>query len=239
MRIAIIGVPGLGAERIRDLFCKKWNMYNYIKFPELEEDNSELESQELLEKSIISFAEKNLQKMKDYTKFEDMVLYETIPLEWLLMAIRENEADAFSDDSVRELFKLSNESLKYLDCVFMIPKSKFNEIEDKNIDKDVISDIGQLYDSIIHSYNYGDKCPFFNLLDCPGFIEIFGTDEQKMQMFSFYLKDDGGLIDDNMQQLLSPEQLAEGQEILQAEIKNQKEAQKKEAFYKQLKQYKH
>lgn len=239
MRIAIIGVPGLGAENTRDMFHKNWSMYEYVKFPELDESKTDVESTESAEEEVIKFAEKNLQKIKEYTKFEDKVLYETIPLEWLLMAIRENEAGDFSDEGVKKLFEISNESLKYLDCIYMIPKSKYNPIEDTSIDQYIIDDIGQLYEIIIHSYNYGEPCPFFNLNDCPGFIEIFGDHEQKLQLFKMYINDEGNLIDDNLQQLFSPEQMAEGANILKAELENQKAAQKKEAFYKQLKQYKH
>ena len=238
MRIAIIGVPGLGAEKTRDMFHKNWNMYEYVKFPELNESKTDIESTESVEDEVIKFAEKTLQKIKEYTKFEDKVLYETIPLEWLMMAIRENEAGDFSDEGVKKLFEISNESLKYLDCVYMIPKSKYNAIIDTEVDQNVINDIGQLYDMIIHSFNYGEKCIFFNLNDCPGFIEIFGDDEQKLQMFKMYLNEEGNLIEDNLQQLFSPEQIEEGQKILEAELKNQKAAQKKEAFYKQLKNYK-
>lgn len=239
MRIAIIGVPGLGVEKVRDMFHKNWNVYEYVKFPELDESKEDIESQESAEEEVIKFAEKNLQKIKEYTKFEDKVLFETIPLEWLLVAIRENEAGDFSDNGVRKLFEISNEALKYLDCVYIVPKSKYNAIEDTSVDQYIIDDMGQLYDMIIHSFNYGEPCPFFNLNDCPGFIEIFGSDEQKIEMFKLYLNEEGNLIDDNLQQLFSPEQIAEGQRILEAELKNQKEAQKKEAFYKQLKQYKH
>lgn len=231
MRIAIIGVPGVGVERVRDIFHKNWNMYKYIKFPDLDDDI------EPVEDYVIKFAEKILQKLKEYTKFEDKILYETIPLEILLVAIRENEAGEFSDEGVKKLFEISNEALKYLDCVYIIPKSKYNAIEDSSIDQHVINDMGQLYDMIIHSFNYGDPCPFFNLNNCPGFIEIFGSDDQKLQLFKQYLNEDGDLIEDNIQQLMTSEQIKEGQKFLEAELKNQKTAQKKEAFYKQLKQY--
>lgn len=231
MRIAIIGAPGVGVERVRDIFHKNWNMYKYIKFPDLDDDG------EPNEDYVIKFAEKILQKLKEYTKFEDKILYETIPLEILLVAIRENEAGEFSDEGVKKLFEISNEALKYLDCVYIIPKSKYNAIEDSSIDQYVINDMGQLYDIIIHSFNYGDPCPFFNLNNCPGFIEIFGSDDQKLQLFKQYLNEDGDLIEDNIQQLMTPEQIKEGQKFLEAELKNQKTAQKKEAFYKQLKQY--
>lgn len=231
MRIAIIGVPGVGVERVRDIFHKNWNMYKYIKFPDLDDDG------EPNEDYVIKFAEKTLQKLKEYTKFEDKILYETIPLEILLVAIRENEAGEFSDEGVKKLFEISNEALKYLDCVYIIPKSKYNAIEDNSIDQYAINDMGQLYDIIIHSFNYGDPCPFFNLNNCPGFIEIFGSDDQKLQLFKQYLNEDGDLIEDNIQQLMTPEQIKDGQKFLEAELKNQKTAQKKEAFYKQLKQY--
>ena len=232
MRIGIIGVPGLGTEEVRDMFHKNWNMYEYVKFSELNDSDDS-------EEAVIKFAEKTLQKIKEYTKFEDKVLFESIPLEWLIMAVRDNEAGDFSDEGVKKLSNISNEALNYLDCVFIVPKSKYNAICDVEIDQCVIDDYGQLYEIILHSYNYGEPCPFFNLNNCPGFIDIFGNDEQKLQMFKLYINDEGNLIDDNLQQLFSPEQIAEGQKILETELKNQKEAQKKEAFYKQLKNYKY
>ena len=32
MRIAIIGVPGLGEERLQNIFHENWGMYEYVKF---------------------------------------------------------------------------------------------------------------------------------------------------------------------------------------------------------------
>ena len=44
MRIAIIGVPGLGEERLQNMFHKQWNMYEYVKFSDESESISDCSS---------------------------------------------------------------------------------------------------------------------------------------------------------------------------------------------------
>lgn len=232
MRIAIIGVPGLGEERLQNMFHKQWNMYEHVKF------SDESESTKSLEDDYIDTANKMLEQIQKYTKFDDCVLFESIPLELLISAIINNEAGDVSDDCVKQLFEISFKSLNYLDCVFIVPKSKYNAIEDENMQQSTIDDYGKLYDMIIHAYGYGTPCPFFNPNNCPGFIEIFGTDEQKLELFKQYIDKDGKLIDGNIQKLLPSEQ-TEGEEILKNAIIDQKQKLKKEAFWKQLNNYKH
>lgn len=231
MRISIIGVPGLGEERIQQMFHKNWNMYEYVKFPEIENVES-------LEDDYIKTATKMLEQIEKYNNFDDCVLFESIPLELLISAVINNEAGEISDDCVKKLFEISFKALNKLDCVFIIPKSKYNAVEDINIQQSTIDDYGRLYDMIIHAYGYGTPCPFFNPNNCPGFIEVFGTDEQKLELFKQYIDEHGKLIEGNIQKLLPSEQV-EGEEILKNAIDDQKQKIKKEAFWKQLNSYKH
>lgn len=231
MRISIIGVPGLGEEHIQQMFHKNWNMYEYVKFPEIENVES-------LEDDYIKTATKMLEQIEKYNSFDDCVLFESIPLELLISAVINNEAGEISDDCVKKLFEISFKALNKLDCVFIIPKSKYNAVEDVNIQQSTIDDYGRLYDMIIHAYGYGTPCPFFNPNNCPGFIEVFGTDEQKLELFKQYIDERGKLIEGNIQKLLPSEQV-EGEEILKNAIDDQKQKIKKEAFWKQLNSYKH
>lgn len=231
MRISIIGVPGLGEEYIQQMFHKNWNMYEYVKFPEIENVES-------LEDDYIKTATKMLEQIEKYNNFDDCVLFESIPLELLISAVINNEAGEISDDCVKKLFEISFKALNKLDCVFIIPKSKYNAVEDVNIQQSTIDDYGRLYDMIIHAYGYGTPCPFFNPNNCPGFIEVFGTDEQKLELFKQYIDEHGKLIEGNIQKLLPSEQV-EGEEILKNAIDDQKQKIKKEAFWKQLNSYKH
>ena len=231
MRISIIGVPGLGEEYIQQMFHKNWNMYEYVKFPEIENVES-------LEDDYIKTATKMLEQIEKYNNFDDCVLFESIPLELLISAVINNEAGEISDDCVKKLFEISFKALNKLDCVFIIPKSKYNAVEDVNIQQSTIDDYGRLYDMIIHAYGYGTPCPFFNPHNCPGFIEVFGTDEQKLELFKQYIDEYGKLIEGNIQKLLPSEQV-EGEEILKNAIDDQKQKIKKEAFWKQLNSYKH
>lgn len=234
MRIAIIGVPGLGVERVQQMFRSNWKMYNFIDYHEYPEQKTDD-----INVDMINSATQMLSEIKKYDKMDDNVIFTSIPLELLMMSFSLCEQEEITEDTVKKLAELSNESLKYLDCVFIVPKSKFNAVEDVSVTSDEIDYFGQLYDIIIHSYNYGEKCIFFNLNDCPGFIEIFGTDEQKLQLFKQYIDENGKLIDGNIQKLLSPEEVTEGQDLLQNAIDRNKQIQKKEAFWKQLNQYKH
>lgn len=233
MRISIIGVPGLGEEKIQNIFHDNWKMYKYIKFPE--EDDSSSKS---LEEDYIDTANKMLEQIQKYEKFEDCVLFESIPLELLISAVINNEAGEVSDDCVKKLFEISFKALNNLDCVFIVPKSKYNAVEDTNIQQTTIDDYGRLYDMIIHAYGYGTACPFFNPNNCPGFIEVFGNNEQKLELFKQYIDENGKLIEGNIQKLLPTEQF-EGQEMLKDAIVDQKHKIKKEAFWKQLNSYKH
>ena len=232
MRIAIIGVPGLGEERLQNMFHKQWSMYEYVKF------SDESESTKSLEEDYIDTAHKMLEQIQKYTKFDDCVLFESIPLELLISAVINNEAGDVSDECVKKLFEISFKALNDLDCVFIVPKSKYNAVEDENMQQTTIDDYGKLYDMIIHAYGYGTSCPFFNPNNCPGFIEIFGTDEQKMELFKQYIDENGKLIEGNIQKLLPTEQV-EGEELLKDAINDQKQKIKKEAFWKQLNSYKH
>lgn len=231
MRISIIGVPGLGEEHVQQMFHKNWNMYEYVKFPEIENVES-------LEDDYIKTATKMLEQIEKYNNFDDCVLFESIPLELLISAVINNEAGEISDDCVKKLFEISFKALNKLDCIFIIPKSKYNAVEDVNIQQSTIDDYGRLYDMIIHAYGYGTPCPFFNPNNCPGFIEVFGTDEQKLELFKQYIDEHGKLIEGNIQKLLPSEQV-EGEEILKNAIDDQKQKIKKEAFWKQLNSYNH
>ena len=143
MRIAIIGVPGLGEERLQNMFHKQWNMYEYVKF------SDESESTKSLEEDYIDTANKMLEQIQKYTKFDDCVLFESIPLELLISAVINNEAGEVSDECVKKLFEISFKALNDLDCVFIVPKSKYNAVEDENMQQTTIDDYGKLYDMII------------------------------------------------------------------------------------------
>ena len=58
-------------------------MYKYIKFPE--EDDSSSKS---LEEDYIDTANKMLEQIQKYEKFEDCVLFESIPLELLSVSFK-------------------------------------------------------------------------------------------------------------------------------------------------------
>ena len=105
------------------------------------------------------------------------------------------------------------ESMKNLDIIFFIPITKAAPVELVNdnmreIDPIYIKEIDNIFKMIgaQHIENNG-RNPFFPKDDAPGWIEIFGNRQTRVQMIKQYLDVDGDLIggtEESLNQLINP-----------------------------------
>ena len=138
------------------------------------------------------------------------------------------------------------ESMKNLDIIFFIPITKAAPVELVNddmreVDPIYIKEIDNIFKMIgaQHIENNG-RNPFFPKDDAPGWIEVFGNRQTRIEMIKQYLDVDGDLIggtEESLNELINPHdgmplgldpKSKEGQMAMEKLLELQKQAQKDE-----------
>ena len=127
--------------------------------------------------------------------------------------------------------------MKFIDIVFFLPITKAApvKIEKKStreIDGIFIKEIDHIFKAI--NFQAGqNKSPFFDAIDRPPIIEIFGNPEERIQMLKFYIGQDGGLVESE-ESVLSFENLNEMQSLLDTQQSISEDEKQEQKIKKQI-----
>lgn len=196
MKIAVVGTQCVGKSTYIKDFLKKWSMYStpevsyrdYIKEKQIKiNKNGSEESQELILNYLVDQATK-------YSK-EDNVIFDRCVLDNLAYSSWLYLNDSISEKYLDTARLIVRETLKLFDIILFLPLSKTSPValvEDGVRDTDPIyrEEIDNIFKAFYQSYLKGDG-RVFPKEDCPAFIEIFGSPEERIALTSLYITDLG------------------------------------------------
>ena len=153
---------------------------------------------------------------------DNKYIYDRTPVDnlvyslWLFDKGTSNIDEKFIDKSV----KLVREAMKFYSVVFYLPFCAENDVAlteapNRDIDPVYRSEIGHLFEGIYQAWEKGGS-RFFDTDDCPAFIPIFGSRQERIAIISLYISDKGeffgedtSIVSDFVQQEILSKKLEE------------------------------
>lgn len=237
MRIAISGTACQGKTTLINDFIVNWPCYkrsneSYRKVIKEEQLKINKEANKDGQWKILNCLIDDIQKASQETH----VIFDRCPLDNLIYSMRSFEAGASDIDKefIDKCIPLVSESLKLVDIIFFIPITKVSpvQVSEKNTrdtDSTFINEIDNIFKAVHQQYLRNGGTPFFCADDKPGFIEVFGSPEERIRMIELYLNKSGDLISDD-ESVLSSENL----DLMETLLGIQQKAQKSEKEEKRL-----
>lgn len=221
MRIAISSTQCSGKSTLIQSFLNKWDMYESPKktYRDLIKDKGlklnqlgDLESQKeirdaLADQALLNASIKNC-------------IHDRCILDNLVYTLWLAEKNIIKDTNfIADSFNLTRETLKFYDIIFWLPissNSPVNIVEDENRDTDLTyrEEINNIFKGIEHTYKERTGL-VFPIEDSPAFIAIEGdeTYNEKTNMISLYLREDGTFKDTDESVFKTLTELTEEQDI--------------------------
>ena len=223
--IAVIGSACQGKTTFINDFLKNWPSYakskeSYRKALKEEKLKINKEVNKDGQWKILNCLIDDLQS----TNKKDKIIFDRCPLDNLVYSMWSFSklASDIDKEFIDKCIPLVSESMRHLDIIFFIPITrvapvKVKEKENREIDKEYIAEIDNIFKAIQRSY-FTQKSPFFPKDDSPAIIEIFGSPEERIKMAELYLNKDGELHGEE-ESVLSKESLDYMETILTANKK--------------------
>jgi hypothetical protein len=213
MKICVSGTSCIGKSTFIKDFLEKWPMYSTPPFSyrEMAEKNNikinklgDLEGQRTIRDILI-------QQIED-TKDQTHVIYDRGPLDNLVYSIWHNfkNKGGVDDLFIEQSIAKTKEAIKNYDIIFFMPitKSHTVDIVDDNLrdtDPEYRKEIDNIFKGIIKTY-HDQKDIFFDMSDTPAIIEIFGNREERIQIASLYISNNGSITESD-QSIADPEEI--------------------------------
>ena len=213
-KIGIIGTQCIGKTTLIQDMKEKWPVFctpdktyrDLIKEKKLPTNKKGTkESQEAILNFLVDEAMANYGKKKmvfDRTPIDNLV-YSL----WLYEKGLSDIDEAFIDKSVT----LLRNSIKFYSIIFYLPFCEENDVMltaglNRDVDPMYRSEIGHLFEGIYKAWEKtGSR--FFDTDDCPAFIPLYGSRQERIAMMSMYINDKGeffgeqdSLVSDFLQQ---------------------------------------
>ena len=203
-KIGIIGTQCVGKTTLIQDMKEKWPVFetptrtyrDLIKEKKLPVNkNGTKESQELIlnflvDEAMASYGTKRM--IFDRTPLDNLV-YSL----WLYEKGISDIDEAFLDKTVAQV----RQAIKFYSVIFYLPFCKENdcaltESPNRDIDPVYRSEIGHLFEGIYKAWEKGGS-RFFDTDDCPAFIPIFGSRQERIAMMSMYINEKGEFYGEN------------------------------------------
>ena len=211
MRIAISGTSNIGKQQFKKSLLDTFPQYETPEttYKDVIEAIYQKSQQEERETSAADIQWNILNYMIDtFQKYDrdDKVIFDGCTLDNILYSlyILEKAPGVSKIDSkfIDNCAPIVQESMKYLDIVFLLPVTKADKTDRKFSDEDL--EINNLYDALHKQYLQGTS-PFLPKDDQPAIIEVFGNETQRLQMVKLYLDESGDVIHDkSISDLIDP-----------------------------------
>lgn len=197
-KIGVIGTQCVGKSTFIADIKAKWPMFHSPErsYRDLIKEKSlpvnkqgTKESQEIILNALVDEAMANYGKKKMI--FDRTVLDNIVYSLWLYDKGISNVDEAFLDKSIAQL----RHAIKFYSVIFYLPFCRENDVTlteapNRDIDPVYRSEIGHIFEGIYKAWEKGGS-RFFDVDDCPAFIPIFGTRQERIAMMSLYVNDKG------------------------------------------------
>lgn len=230
MRIALTSIPYINREKFFIDLKSTWPNYKLCDLGFSQVFSSQL-TKEKLDEELSHIIE-------TYSKYnnplKDNVIFSISPIDFLVKIMFAVDDQWIEKELFNEYVEKICPLFDNIDVIYYLPISKFNKINipdrvqlDEFCDSKFLADMDNNIKDIIALFNIRLQNPFFDVENCPAVIEIFGTDEQKIQNVKMYLDTQGELREPN--NIISKEQnellkaLNKDLEQQEKELKNKNE----------------
>lgn len=211
MRVAISGTSNIGKQDLLASFKKTFPAFkspktNYKHVIEAIYQKNVKESRDTsstdIQWNILNYM---IDTFQQYER-DDKVIFDGCTLDNVLYSLYIMEkGEGVSDIDAKFIDRcvpVIRESMKYIDIVFLLPVTKADKTNRKFSAEDL--ELNNLYSALHEQYLSGTS-PFLPKDDQPAIIEVFGNDEQRMQMIKLYLDESGDVINDkSISDLIDP-----------------------------------
>lgn len=238
MRLAIVGSACQGKTTLINDMIKNWPIYkrseeSYRKLLKNEKILINKQVNKDGQWKILNCLIDDIQK----TSKGDYIIFDRCPLDNLIYSLWSEEKKASDIDRkfIEKCIPLVQESMKAIDIIFFLPITRVAPVnveikENREIDKEFIKEIDNIFKAITHTMVATGVCPFMSKDDRPPIIEIFGSPEERIEMLKLYINEKGDLVDGDSSVLD-----ANNLETMERLLKTQKDIEKDEKIEKQIK----
>jgi predicted ATPase len=217
MRIAFSGAACTGKTTTLNAFLQKWPSYST---PEktyrslILENNHSKKTDKKLQKAILEFM---LDQQKQYTA-HDKVALDRCGLDNIVYTIwaLDKGKKGFTDAFTNECIELVKESMRYLDIIFWCPRDLMGPAENnsvREIDPTYVSETDNIFRAIHNQYQTSGASPFFPPNDSPVLIELKGNLDERLNLVSMYVNEDGNMYGEE-QSLVNMDEIAKMEALL-------------------------
>ena len=238
MRISISGSANQGKSTLVGDFIKEWSNYKTSDFDyrSLIKEKKLQYNKSCNKEGQWAILNGMLDDLQKYSK-DDNIIFDRSPWDCLVYSMWAEEKGISDIDKefINKMIPLVKESMKFLDIMFFVPKTKLSQIpiiEDglREIDPVYIEEIDNIFKAMVYQYHHHfGKNTFFPSEDCPAIIEVFGNQEERIHLIRQYLDTEGKIIGEEGDQILNPQNLEQLEQLLS----DQKDQHNKEKFEKQ------
>ncbi len=217
MRIAFSGAACTGKTTTLNTFLQKWTGY---KTPEetyrslISENNHSKKTDKKLQKAILEFM---LNQQKQYTA-HDKVAFDRCGLDNIVYTIwaLDKGKKGFTDAFTNECIELVKESMRHLDIIFWCSRDLMGPAESNNVretDPTYISETDNIFRAIYSQLQTSGVSPFFPPNDSPALIELKGDLNERIDLVSMYVNEDGNMYGEE-QSLVNMDEIAKMEKLL-------------------------
>tara|TARA_Y100000310_G_scaffold306099_1_gene346921 strand:+ start:109 stop:816 length:708 start_codon:yes stop_codon:yes gene_type:complete len=204
MRLAISGTAGQGKSTLIEDFIKKWPVYTTPEktYRDIISKKSHSKStNKEVQDDILDFM---IDSLTEHGDKENYAIHDRCPLDNMVYSIwscvKGGDKNSIDDKFIEKCIPIVRESMRLLDIIFFIPITNVSQesIDPKKFretDIEYIQEIDNIFKAMYQS-SQDPESPYFPKDDRPAMIEIFGSPEERIQMMSLYVNEDGNMFGD-------------------------------------------
>lgn len=198
MRIGISGTQNIGKSTLIADFIKRWDMYTT---PETSYRDVLVEqglpcNQKTTTDTQTASINFLCDQVLGFGRLDNVIIDRT-PYDALAYSLwaHEKGIEGFDEEFITKQIALAKEASSSYDIIFHIPIVKGHDVEliedgFRDVDPEYRIEMDNIFSAIFSTY-FKQQGPFFKWDDCPAVIEVFGSQEERMELISLYVNKDG------------------------------------------------
>lgn len=224
MRICVSGTKSQGKSTFIKSFLDNWSMY----------ETPAKTYREVLEKEKLPHAQLTnkdtqwkilncmIDNFQSYSK-GDKVIYNGSALDNLAytMWAYSKELGDIDNEFVKKSVTLVRESMAYIDMILLMPITTVSPMkykDDTDEDIEFYEEIDNIFKALKYDWSINEGSKIFDPRDKPAIIDIFGSEQERVQICKLYIGEDGKLGGGDGEAALVTEEDIREQEMLKAQF---------------------
>jgi len=198
MRIGISGTQNIGKSTVVKDFLENWDMYT----------TPEMSYRDVLKEKGLPCNQETTTDTQTVlmncicdqimgSNADDNIILDRTPYDALgySMWAHAKGIEGFDDEYISNQIALAREASSMFDIIFFIPIVEGHDVkivEDdlRDTDPEFREEMNNIFGAIYRTY-FEQSGPFFKWGDCPAVIELFGSEEERVQMLKMYVNENG------------------------------------------------